>query len=110
MKRTIRLTESELHRVIENSVRRIINEGVEYTGKDPNDEVFYYSTKISEIYDEIARLETAVSDDRFKDDIEGLKRYISMMQAHVRKLRQDPDYFDMPPMSKVLKNTPMVNY
>lgn len=31
MKRTIRLTESELHKVIEESVRNILNENVDYS-------------------------------------------------------------------------------
>lgn len=106
-----KIRKSQLRNLIRESIRNVVNEGVEFTGEDPNEEETYYMTRISEIYDEIAKLKTAVNDDRFKEDIDGLERYIKMMQAHVRKLRQDDDYMDMPTMADVLDEpTPMVNY
>lgn len=37
-KKLIRLTESDLHRIVKKSVNRVMKEGVEFSSEDPQEE------------------------------------------------------------------------
>ena len=51
MKRTIRLTESWLRRIVSESVKRALREGVEFQSDDVDDEIMYYRQKVNDAYD-----------------------------------------------------------
>lgn len=109
-KKLIRLTESDLHRIIKESLNKIMSEGVEYQNDDPYDEIQHYMQLINDTYDELARLKvTGKNNDMLKKDINLLERYIKMMYAHVHQLQQSTT--PMPTMAQVIdKPTPLIHY
>lgn len=113
MKKIIKLTESDLHKIVKESVDKVINEGIDYNGEDAYDEIDHYMQKINDVYDEIRHLKiinrNANNDGRIKEDINLLERYIKMMYSHIYKLQQNVEPF--PTMSQILKEpTPLVHY
>ena len=112
MKKIIKLTESDLHKIVKESVNKIINEGIDYNGEDAYDEIDHYMQKINDVYDEISHLKinrNANNDERIKEDISLLERYIKMMYSHIHKLQQDAK--PLPTMAQILKEpTPLVHY
>ena len=106
MKRIIRLTENGLRRIVSESVKRALREGVEFQSDDVDDEIMYYRQKVNDAYDELAHIYRANGND--DESVEELKRYISMMNAHIRKLERESG--PTPTMGQILKNTPLVNY
>lgn len=114
MKKIVKLRENELKRMITESVRRVLNEGVEYNGKDADDEIWYYTNKIGDVYEEIRILASDMrrggsNDEELAKDIAVLKRYIKMMWTHIEELEKNVP--PTPTMGQVLnKPTPMVHY
>lgn len=48
-KKLIRLTESDLHRIVKESVNRVMKEGVEFSSEDPQEEWMYYQNKLQNV-------------------------------------------------------------
>lgn len=87
MKRTIKLRESELKRIISESVKRILREGIEFQSDDPVEEWSYYQNKLQDEFDELGVL---VLNKVPKNDPDRMiiQRYISMLQNHLRNLQR----------------------
>ena len=87
MRQRIKLTESSLHRIIKESVRRILNEGTEFQSDDPVEEFFHYQNKLD---DEFKELGVLVLNKIPKNDPDRMviERYISMLQNHLRNLQK----------------------
>ena len=98
-KKLIKLTESDLHRIIKESVNKLlrdgytnvvesnIKEGVEFQSNDPVEEWGYYQNKLQNEFDELGVL---VLNKIPKNDPDRMiiQRYISMLQNHLHKLEK----------------------
>lgn len=87
MRRTVRLRESELKHMISESVKRVLREGIEFQSDDPVEEWFYYQNKLQQEFDELRIL---ILNKVPKNDPDRMliKRYISMLQNHLRNLER----------------------
>ena len=87
MKSRIRLTESDLHRIVKQSVKRVLREGIEFQSDDPVEEWSYYQNKLQDEFDELGVL---VLNKVPKNDPDRMviQRYISMLQNHLRNLQR----------------------
>ena len=87
MKIRIRLTESDLHRIVKQSVKRVLREGIEFQSDDPVEEWSYYQNKLQDEFDELGVL---VLNKVPKNDPDRMviQRYISMLQNHLRNLQR----------------------
>ena len=52
-KNIIRLTENDLHKIVKESVNRVMKEGVEFSSEDPQEEYMYYQNKLQQEFDEL---------------------------------------------------------
>ena len=85
MRRRIRLTENGLHRIVKESVNRILKEGVEFSSEDPQEEWMYYQNKLQQEFDELEVMILSKIP-RNDPDRQVIQRYIRMIQAHLHTL------------------------
>ncbi len=84
-KKLIRLTEGDLHRIVKESVNRVLKEGVEFSSEDPQEEWMYYQYKLQQEFDELGIM-VLNKIPRNDPDRQIIQRYIRMIQAHLHTL------------------------
>jgi len=84
-KKLIRLTESDLHKIVKESVNRVMKEGVEFSSEDPQEEWMHYQNKLQQEFDELG-LMVLNKIPRNDPDRQIIQRYIRMIQTHLHTL------------------------
>ena len=84
-KKLISLTESDLHRIVKESVNRVMKEGVEFSSEDPQEEYMYYQNKLQQEFDELGIM-VLNKIPRNDPDRQIIQRYIRMIQTHLHTL------------------------
>ena len=87
MKKLIRLTESDLHRIVKESVNSVLNEGVEFSSENPQEEWIYYQYRLQQEFDELGVM-VLNKIPRNDPDRQIVQRYISMIQTHLHNLEK----------------------
>lgn len=85
MKRPIRLTESRLQRIIQESVRRILREELEFGGDDTSEEWTYYQYRLQHLWDVLGVL-VRNKVPRNDPDRQEIEKQIKSIRAHLRTL------------------------
>ena len=80
-----RMSESYLHRIVKESVNRVLKEGVEFSSEDPQEEWMYYQNKLQQEFDELGVM-VLNKIPRNDPDRQIIQRYIRMIQAHLHTL------------------------
>ena len=84
-KKLIRLTESVLHKIVKESVNRVMKEGVEFRSEDRQEEYMYYQNKLQQEFDELGIM-VLNKIPRNDPDRQIIQRYIRMIQTHLHTL------------------------
>jgi hypothetical protein len=84
-KKLIRLTENDLHKIVKESVNRVMKEGVEFSSEDPQEEWMYYQNKLQQEFDELGIM-VLNKIPRNDPDRQIIQRYIRMIQTHLHTL------------------------
>ena len=84
-KKLIRLTESDLHKIVKESVNRVMKEGAEFSSEDPQEEYMYYQNKLQQECDELGIM-VLNKIPRNDPDRQIIQRYIRMIQTHLHTL------------------------
>ena len=84
-KKLIRLTESDIHKIVKESVNRVLKEGVEFSSEDPQEEWMYYQNKLQQEFDELGVM-VLNKIPRNDPDRQIIQRYIRMIQTHLHTL------------------------
>ena len=85
IKKPIRLTEQDLHKIVKESVNRVMKEGVEFSSEDPQEEYMYYQNKLQQEFDELGIM-VLNKIPRNDPDRQIIQRYIRMIQTHLHTL------------------------
>lgn len=81
----IRLTESDLHKIVKESVNGALREGVEFSSEDPQEEWIYYQNKLQQEFDELGVM-VLNKIPKNDPDRQIVQRYIKMIQTHLHAL------------------------
>ena len=84
-KTLIRLTEQDLHRIVKQSINKVLKEGVEFSSENPQEEWGYYQNKLQDEFDELGVM-VLNKIPRNDPDRQVVERYIKMIQAHLHAL------------------------
>ena len=79
------LKESDLHKIVKESVNRVMKEGVEFSSEDPQKEWMYYQYKLQQEFDELGIM-VLNKIPRNDPDRQIIQRYIRMIQTHLHTL------------------------
>ena len=85
MKRTIRLTENRLQRIIQESVRRILREELELSDDDISKEWTYYQYRLQHLWDVLGVL-VRNKVPRNDPDRQEIEKQIKSIRTHLRTL------------------------
>ena len=84
-RKLIKLTESDIHKIVKESVNRVLKEGVEFSSEDPQEEWMYYQNKLQQEFDELGVM-VLNKIPRNDPDRQIIQRYIRMIQTHLHTL------------------------